>query len=317
MKFIALSAIILVVYCCYSVLSVKLSYHSPQQFADRDSKFIDVLGIRIHYKDFGKGENTFLLIHGFGAGTFTFGNVIREFTKFGRVVVLDLPGFGLSERPSNSENNLFDPYSRVGQVEIVRAFVAKLSLHDIILVGHSMGGGISALLAERYPELVKALVLVDPAIDSYSAPKIISNIMKSHVGKIIFLLIIKPITLSLESAISKAYFDKSKITRKLRKSYLQALTVTDWDKGLYYLLIADNSVDIKSGLSNISIPTLVIAGANDKIVDPASIRKVAVKIPSSQYVEIEECGHLPHEEKPGEFLQSVLNFLRSANIGIV
>ncbi|MGC9001226.1 alpha/beta fold hydrolase [Caldisericum sp.] len=265
----------------------------------------------------GKGENTFLLIHGFGAGTFTFGNVIREFTKFGRVVVLDLPGFGLSERPSNSENNLFDPYSRVGQVEIVRAFVAKLSLHDIILVGHSMGGGISALLAERYPELVKALVLVDPAIDSYSAPKIISNIMKSHVGKIIFLLIIKPITLSFKSAISKAYFDKSKITRKMRKSYLQTLTVTDWDKGLYYLFIADNSVDIKSGLSNISIPTLVIAGANDEIVDPASIREVAVKIPSSQYVEIEECGHLPHEEKPGEFLQSVLNYLRSANIGIV
>jgi pimeloyl-ACP methyl ester carboxylesterase len=141
--------------------------------------------------------------------------------------------------------------------------------------------------------------------------------MKSHVGKIIFLLIIKPITLSFESAISKAYFDKSKITRKMRKSYLQTLTVTDWDKGLYYLFIADNSVDIKSGLSNISIPTLVIAGANDEIVDPASIREVAVKIPSSQYVEIEECGHLPHEEKPGEFLQSVLNFLRSANIGIV
>lgn len=59
-----------------------------------------------------------------------------------------------------------------------------------------------------------------------------------------------------------------------------SLSIENWDKGLYYLLIADNSVDIESRLSNISIPTFVIVGANDKIVGHALIKKVAGKIPN-------------------------------------
>jgi pimeloyl-ACP methyl ester carboxylesterase len=316
-KFIKILAVVLlfvlVVYYFFSIVSIKLSYHNPEDFADSDSKFINVLHIKIHYKDFGRGENTFLLIHGFGAGAFSFENVSKELAKCGRVVALDLPGFGLSERPSNNLNGI-DPYSRVGQIEVLKAFIEQLNLNNIILIGHSMGGGISALFAERYPELLKALVLEDPATKSYSLPKGISNIMKSPFGKIILPLVIKPITLSLKSAINKAYFDKSKITEDMRKNYLKALSIENWDKGLYYLLIADNSIDIESGLSDIHIPTLVIAGANDGIIDSTSIKKVAGKIPNSKFVEIKECGHIPHEEKPLEFLQSVLDFLRLANI---
>jgi pimeloyl-ACP methyl ester carboxylesterase len=289
----------------------------PQDLSDPDSKFINVLCIDIHYKEFGSGENTFLLVHGFGAGVFSFNSVSKELAKYERVVALDLPGFGLSERPKNFTLNGIDSYSRIGQVEVLRTFVGELKLSNIILVGHSMGGGVAALFTEKYPNLVRALILEDPSISSNGLPKGISAFLKSPVGKFLFPLLLKPITSSLEGVIDKAYFDKLKITPQMKENYLKTLKVKDWDKGLYYLSIADNTFDGEEGLSKISIPTLVITGANDEIVSPTLSKKVSGLIPKSQFAVIENCGHIPHEEKPLEFVEKVLNFLRVLNIGVV
>ncbi|BAL80371.1 alpha/beta fold hydrolase [Caldisericum exile] len=110
-----------------------------------NSKFVDVFNIKIHYKDIGFGKNIFLLIHGFGAGTFSFDPIFENLSRFGRVVALDLPGFGLSKRPPKNLNGI-NPYSRYGQVEVLKAFIEKLDLKDIVLIGHSMGGSLLKIL---------------------------------------------------------------------------------------------------------------------------------------------------------------------------
>ncbi len=303
-------------YYVYSILSIKASYKNPQDLADADSKFILVNGIKIHYKEYGYGENTYVLVHGFGAGTFSFNNVSRELAKYGRVVALDLPGFGLSQRPTNSINGL-DPYSRIGQVEILKGIISELQIDKPVLIGHSMGGAVVTLFAHKYPNIPKALILEDPAISPNGSPKGISNFLKSPVEKFLFPAFAKILVRSLEGVIDKAYFDKSKITSHMKENYLKTLKVKDWDKGLYYLAIADNTLDIESSLSRIPTPTLVITGMQDEIVDPKLSKKVSESIPNAQLVEIENCGHIPHEEKPLEFVESVLNFLRVLNIGIV
>jgi pimeloyl-ACP methyl ester carboxylesterase len=278
-----------------------------ETFADSDSKFVDVLNIKIHYKDFGTGNITFLLIHGFGAGTFSFDPIMDDLSKYGRVVALDLPGFGLSERPSNNIGGI-NPYIRSGQVEVLRAFIEKLDLNNIILVGHSMGGSIAFIYASKYPERIKAVILEAPAVFNEGSDTLLLKFLRTKVGKFLFPLLVKPLTYSLEKLIYKAYYDKTIITEELKKKYKRALLVKDWEKGLYYLITASNYVNYDELIQNYHIKTLIIVGSKDEIVPKEKVLSFASKLKEVEIIEIDNCGHIPHEEKLKEFLDSIIYF---------
>ena len=69
------------------------------EFADPDSKFIEINDVTVHYKEMGTGETTFILLHGFGASTYSWREVMDDFSQHGRVIAYDRPAFGLTERP--------------------------------------------------------------------------------------------------------------------------------------------------------------------------------------------------------------------------
>ncbi len=75
----------------------------PQELADADSRFIEVNNITVHYKDMGRGERTFLLLHGFGASAFSWREVMEPLSGHGRVAAFDRPAFGLTERPMRGD----------------------------------------------------------------------------------------------------------------------------------------------------------------------------------------------------------------------
>ena len=296
----------------YDIVSIRLSYHTPQELADPDSKFIDIDGVNIHYKTYGNGDRVFLLIHGFGASTFSFRYVVEPLSKLGKVVVFDLTGFGLSERPERSKFNP-NPYSRNGQVEITRRLIETLNLDNIILVGHSMGGTIATIFAVRYPEMVDKLVLEDPAIfETGGMPRALQIFFESPVGRFLFTLFVKPLTKSLESVIYKAFYDPSKVTADVLEGYKKSLEVTNWDKGLYEILIADNRIDFLDKISEINIPVLVVTGKNDRIVPEDDSQKINSILKNSRLILVDGCGHIPHEEKPDVFVDAVRNFIEGA-----
>lgn len=311
--FLAIVIFLVVVYLVNLVL-IKSSYMDIESLRDGDSKFVSVCGINIHYKIYGNGVTTLLLIHGFGASTYSFNEVSEMFSKNYRVIALDLPGFGLTERVSNSTCNV-DPYSREGQVEIVKSFIDTLKLENVYLIGHSMGGTVATIFAIKYPNLIKGLILEDPAIfEQGGSPKVIVYLLKNPVGRIFFTMIAYPMVLSLQSLIKKAFYDKSKVTPEKINEYKKSLRVKNWDYGLYRIVIADNQVDFVDRIPQIKLRILIINGENDTIVKPEDSEKLSSMITNSKFVLIEDCGHIPHEEKPEVFVHAVRDFIEKSSI---
>src|SRR6266404_4850072 len=108
---------------------------------------------KIKYAEGGRGE-TVLLLHGFGAESGNWNRMAKFLTKKYRVIVPCLPGWGRSTRLTNAS------YAYPEQVERLHRFVQEMKLTRFHLAGHSMGGGIAARYATRYPEEVVTLGLI-------------------------------------------------------------------------------------------------------------------------------------------------------------
>jgi pimeloyl-ACP methyl ester carboxylesterase len=128
----------------------ELKYDFPIKFAELSD------GIKLAYVDEGKGSETILMIHGLGSYLPAWKKNISELSKNYRVIAVDLPGYGKSSKAPHS--GLMTFYAGV-----IAELIQKLELGPVNLAGHSMGGQIAMVLALEKPELVKRLILVDPA----------------------------------------------------------------------------------------------------------------------------------------------------------
>ncbi len=119
----------------------------------------------INYRDQGDPHSpVLLLIHGLGCSLRYWACVFdaREFANY-RILALDLPGFGMSDKPDSYD------YKLSSQADLVLAFVDALQVQQFLLVGHSMGGAIAILLALKYPDRVKHLVVIEPNLRAHDA----------------------------------------------------------------------------------------------------------------------------------------------------
>jgi len=115
--------------------------------------------------------------------------------------------------------------------------------------------------------------------------------------------------------IRSAWHDPSKITDATLEGYRAPLRVADWDTALWLLTIAPRPANVPGIVGSISAPTLFVTGDDDRIVPPEDTQRAAALIGASGLVTIRQCGHVPHEEKPADFLNAVAVFLNSAEIG--
>src|SRR5262245_33422132 len=113
-------------------------------------------GVAVRTVRAGHGETTLLLLHGYGESLTTWRSVFDPLAAGDRVIAIDLPGFGVSEKPDVS-------YSLQAMTERLSRFVDRWISGTLIVVGHSMGGELAASLALARPDRVKRLVLIAPA----------------------------------------------------------------------------------------------------------------------------------------------------------
>jgi pimeloyl-ACP methyl ester carboxylesterase len=281
---------------------------AAQQLADPDSLFVEVNGINVHYKTYGQGEPTFILLHGFGASLFSWREVTGPLSKYGTVIAYDRPAFGLTERPMQWEGE--NPYSQQSQVDLVIGLMDALNIEKAILIGNSAGGTISMLAALQYPERVQALILVDPAVYAGGgAPSWIRPILKTpqmnHVGP----LIARQIQTQGNEFIKTAWHDPSKITPDIFEGYQKPLRAENWDKALWFLTVASQESGLADRLDELTLPTLVITGDDDRIVPTEQSLRLADELPNADLRVIAQSGHLSHEEHPDLFMQAVAEFL--------
>ncbi|MCX6059814.1 MAG: alpha/beta hydrolase [Chloroflexi bacterium] len=281
---------------------------SVEQLADADSQFIELSGFKVHYKTYGQGEPTFILLHGFGASLFSWHEVTEPLSKFGTVIAYDRPAFGLTERPLKWEGE--NPYSPQAQVDLVIGLMDKLNIEKAILIGNSAGGTVSMQVTLQYPERVQALILVDAAVYAGGgAPTWVRPILNTpqmnHLGP----LLARQLQAQGTEFIKTAWHNPSKITPAIFEGYQKPLQIENWDKALWQLTVASQESGLVERLSEISVPTLVITGDDDRIVPTEQSLRLADEIPNAMLKVIAQSGHLPHEEKPIEFMQAVTEFL--------
>ncbi len=144
----------------------------PEDLADPDSEFVEVDGLKFHYKRAGAGTPAMILLHGFSASTFSWRSVMGPLAKLGTVVAYDRPSSGLTERPLPGHPRMeggaawtgVNPYSGPAQAAQVVGMMDKLGIDKAVLIGNSAGGTVAMNAALAYPERVQGLVLVDAAI---------------------------------------------------------------------------------------------------------------------------------------------------------
>ena len=281
-----------------------------EQLADPDSKFIEVNDLNVHYKTYGRGEPVFILLHGFGASLFSWHEVTAPLAEYGTVIAYDRPAFGLTERPMEWEGE--SPYSPQSQVELVIGLMDALGIEKAILVGNSAGGTISMMAALQYPERVQALILVDPAVyagggaPSWTRP-ILNTPQMNRIGP----LISRQLQARGPEFIELAWHDPSKITPEIMDGYQKPLQAESWDKALWFLTVSSRESRLAERVGELTLPTLVITGDDDRIVPTEQSLKLADELPNAELVVIPQCGHLPHEEHPDLFMQAVTDFLKT------
>lgn len=118
------------------------------------SDYVKVHGSQLHYIDEGSGARTFLLLHGQPTSVYLWRNVIPHLAKEGRVVAVDLIGFGKSDKPDIE-------YRFVDHRRYVEGFIDALGLSNVILVGHDWGGALAFDYAARHPNNVAGIAFFE------------------------------------------------------------------------------------------------------------------------------------------------------------
>ncbi len=284
----------------------------PEQLADPDSRFVQVNGLRVHYKIAGEGEPVLILLHGFGASLFSWREVMEPLAEYGTVVAFDRPAFGLTGRPMPGEWEGESPYSTASQADLTVGLMDALGIERAVLVGNSAGGTVAVLTALRYPQRVEALVLVDAAIYGGGGfPAWLSPLLRTPQVRHLGPLFARRIQDWGRDFARSAWHDPSGITPEVWAGYTRPLQADNWDRALWELTVASRPLGLDERLGELTMPVLVITGDDDRIVPTESSIRLAGELPNARLVVIPNCGHVPQEECPGPFVEAVSSFLET------
>ena len=253
----------------------------------------------------------FILLHGFGANTFSYRLVTEPLSAYGDVIAYDRPGFGFTQRPTSWEGE--NPYGSLGNDLILDELIAEYaSDREVFLVGHSAGGTQAAQYVVDNPGVVSGLILISPAIlTTGGSPSgfnwIFSIPQLDHLGP----LLVSSIASSGMDLLDRSWFDKSKITDEIKTGYRAPLDIIGWEEGFWEFNRAPRTFNVKDRLSEIKIPTLLITGDTDVVVATADTEALATMIEGSSLVVIPKSGHLAHEETPVETMKAIDDYWNS------
>ena len=288
------------------IVPIPSTGQNVEEIAFPESKFIEVCGLKVHYIE-TRGDKNVVLLHGFGASTFSWRYVLKSDLNV-RMVAFDRPGFGLTER-KDPEELPCNPYSPEGAAELTLELMDKLGIEEAVLVGHSAGAGVALLVSIKAPERVEKLVLVAPAWEAREQGTLQRFLFLLPWTEKYFPLVFRFSVGRLEDVLENAWYNQSKLTPEVWEGYKWPLKAKDWDRGLFWVTKYGEYPDITEELKTLDTPTLIVHCREDRIVPLESGERLHELLPNSKLVIMEGCGHLPHEEKPEEFLEILEEFL--------
>ena len=260
-------------------------------------------------------DAAFLLLHGFGASTRSWAATLPWLSDRALAVAYDRPAFGLTERPLGRWRAEANPYGPPAQVATAIGVLDALGVERAVLIGHSAGAAIALQTALAHPDRVAGLVLVGAAVYvGGGAPAWVKPLLRTPQLNRIGPLIVRQIGGDQGDAfLRSSWADPTRLDEATVAAYRRPLQVTDWDRALWELVKASAQPDLVPLLPAVRVPVLVVTGAHDAIVPAAQSNDLArdlTGVPGgAALVELDGCGHLPHEECPEAFRRAVEDWL--------
>ena len=272
------------------------------QFTQPTSHFIQWRGAEIHYTDQGQGVPV-MMIHGYGGSHRNFETFTEKMNGPYRLIRIDLPGFGLSDLPTSKDGkqDFLKMYS-----DFFTFMLDTLHVDSVYLIGNSMGGMMAWNAALEHKDKVKKLVLLASA--GYEMEKIAKGVSRLMNMPFMGLVYGKGIPLSLsEGTARKIFADTSKIVHA-NVVINNKMWNREGNLDAAYKLMQSGQFPDSSRIAQITIPTLIIWGVQDRIVPVAHAYKFHRDIKGSQLVIMDTCGHVPMIERTDETVALVRKF---------
>lgn len=277
--------------------------------AGKDALFASIDGVDVRYTVRGRGEPAVVLFHGFGASVFSWREVLAPLGRTRRVVAFDRPGFGMSGRPMPEERTGDNPYTSTFAADLTIELLDHLGIGRAVLVGHSAGAAVAVLAAARHSGRVAGLILVAPALEDPPLAWLPGPLLRSPQMRRLGPRLVRASAGRGAELLREAWHDRWRVTPDLIEGYTEPLEVTNWERALWEIVAARERIDAKGVLASLDLPVLFVAGDDDRIVPSANCRELSALHPGAGCLEIGSAGHLPHEERPAEFLRTIEPFL--------
>jgi len=261
-------------------------------------KLIEVNGYTVRYLRYANlkatpKKGTLVLLHGIGASADRWLCVAPTLSRYYQLIIPDIVGFGYSDKPTIG-------YTMDFFVKFFEDFLRKLEVARLSIIGTSFGGYLATEFTIRNLEKVDKLILAAPA----GAMRTSTRVLDQYIMAALY-----PTYENASRAFRDMAYEPGGVSEETIRDFMNRMRLPNAKYAFMSTLLAiRDSKDLSGGLSKISMPTLLIWGANDRMI-PLTYSREYTKIPNSQLTIIDNCGHTPFVEKPAEFNNIVLNFL--------
>ena len=296
-------AVVLLIYLTMVVVAYLPYPEVPRsELTEPDDRFAAVDGVLLRYRTHGQRRPerpTLLLVHGFANSLQSFRALVPTLEEDFFVVAVDMPGFGLSDKPVD-----FD-YRNPAQGLRLAGLLDTLGLDKVVVVGHSLGGAVvlhTALNSSR----VTGVALLNPGIITTGVPKItqylffpLQRLSARQFGNRKF----------RERFLKSSYLDQTIVTPEVVDAAMLGSRMQGYLAGMSSIMgqyVEGTELPL---LEKVNKPTLIIWGEQDRSKPPGEAQQLQQQIPASRLIIVKQAAHYVHEEKPSEVAQA----LRSAS----
>jgi pimeloyl-ACP methyl ester carboxylesterase len=251
--------------------------------------FIEVASRKLYFEDVQPEQHqptaTVLFVHGAGGSRLNWRSQLECLTDQFRIIAVDLPGHGMSEGEAEVTIRAYAHY--------VQALMESLDLKNVILGGHSMGGAISLEIALDNPARLAGLLLVGTGAKLRVLPTIFSMIRDN------FEVAVEGMgNFAFGPNVPNDILDEHK---RLMAQNTPEVLIQDFT--------ACDSFDIIDQVSEVTLPTLILCGKDDRLTPSKYSELLHKEIGGSEAVFFDNCGHMPMIEQSAEFNEAVASFL--------
>ena len=280
-------------YPIFLLLAVVLAGATSAFAFDGESQYAKLGETKVHYKSYGKGRDALVLVHGWTCNLDFWRDQIPDFAKRNRVIALDLPGHGRSDKPQIE-------YTMDLFADAIDAVMRDAKVERAVIVGHSMGTPVARQFYRKYPQKTLAIVIVDGGLRPFGTKEMREQFLAMFRGP------------NYKEAGAQMF---AQLTTTMSPEQRERVKGTFSDTPQYVLVSAMESMSQESlyGPDKINVPVFAIL-AKSPFWPPDTEQFFRTLAPDFELQWWEGVGHFLMMERPKQFNDAVIAFLNKKSL---